>query len=114
MLRIALERLKMHTGVTLLDELHLRSTMRSFRAEQVSALVKSLLDLEQDEAAPYGGACRNVTRSFSPEASPAQGLASSACSRLRAVRCGRIIPGPTPEAVRNRCQITYGPGTLVP
>ena len=46
----ALERLKMHTGVTLLDELHLSVSMRSFRAEQVSALVKSLLDLEQDEA----------------------------------------------------------------
>ena len=47
----ALERLKMHTGVTLLDELHLSVSMRSFRAEQVSALVKSLLDLEHDEAA---------------------------------------------------------------
>jgi hypothetical protein len=47
----ALERLKMHAGVTLLDELHLSVSMRSFRAEQVSALVKSLLDLEQDEAA---------------------------------------------------------------
>jgi hypothetical protein len=47
----ALERLKRHTGVTLLDELHLSVSMRSFRAEQVSALVKSLLDLEQDEAA---------------------------------------------------------------
>lgn len=33
-----------------LDELHLAVSMRSFRADKVSALVKSLLDLEEDQA----------------------------------------------------------------
>lgn len=37
-------------NVTIEDELHLGVSMRSFRAEHVSALVKSLLDLEEAEA----------------------------------------------------------------
>jgi len=37
-------------NVTIDDELHLGVSMRSFRAEHVSALVKSLLDLEEVEA----------------------------------------------------------------
>lgn len=47
----ALQRLELHPQLTFQDELHLAVSMRSFRAEEVSALVKSLLDLEQDEAA---------------------------------------------------------------
>ena len=38
------------TPVTILDELHLSVSMRSFRAENVSLLVKHLLDLNIDEA----------------------------------------------------------------
>lgn len=37
--------------VTVRDELHLGASMRSFRAENLSLLVKQLLDLEQDAAA---------------------------------------------------------------
>src|SRR6185312_4392661 len=44
------ERAKSLPNVTLKDELHLNVSMRSFRAEKVSLLVKQLLDLEQDEA----------------------------------------------------------------
>lgn len=46
----ALQRLRSHVRVTFQDDLHLAVSMRSFRAEQVSALIKSLLDLERDEA----------------------------------------------------------------
>ncbi|MBI5891627.1 MAG: DUF2075 domain-containing protein [Nitrosomonadales bacterium] len=46
----ALELLKTHANVTYLDELHLGVSMRSFRAEDVSLLVKQMLDLEVDSA----------------------------------------------------------------
>ena len=40
----------MHLNVTKQDELHLSVSMRSFRAENVSLLVKQILDLKADEA----------------------------------------------------------------
>jgi hypothetical protein len=46
----ALQRIKSRTNVTTDDALHLAVSMRSFRAENVSQLVKQLLDLEQDSA----------------------------------------------------------------
>lgn len=46
----ALKLLKSHTNVTYQDELHLGVSMRSFRAEDVSLLVKQMLDLEIDSA----------------------------------------------------------------
>ena len=46
----ALELLRSHSDVTVKDELHLAVSMRSFRAENVSLLIKQLLDLEKDEA----------------------------------------------------------------
>jgi hypothetical protein len=45
-----LEKIKMHTNVIFKDELHLAVSMRSFRAENVSLLVKQLLDLQPREA----------------------------------------------------------------
>lgn len=38
------------SGVCYLPELHLKTSMRSFRSDKVSALVKQLLDLSEDEA----------------------------------------------------------------
>jgi len=46
----ALKQLESHANVTYLDELHLGVSMRSFRAEDVSLLVKQLLDLEINSA----------------------------------------------------------------
>lgn len=46
----ALESLHSREHVTIRDELHLGVSMRSFRAENVSLLVKQLLDLEADDA----------------------------------------------------------------
>ena len=46
----ALKQLESHANVSYLDELHLGVSMRSFRAEDVSLLVKQLLDLEIDSA----------------------------------------------------------------
>lgn len=46
----ALETLKSRKNVSYKDELHLAVSMRSFRAEHVSLLVKQLLDLQVDEA----------------------------------------------------------------
>lgn len=46
----ALHLLRSRSDVTIKDELHLAVSMRSFRAENVSLLVKQLLDLEKDEA----------------------------------------------------------------
>jgi hypothetical protein len=46
----ALERLSSRPKVEFRDELHLAVSMRSFRAENVSLLVKQLLDLEPDQA----------------------------------------------------------------
>ncbi|HUI92365.1 MAG TPA: DUF2075 domain-containing protein [Chitinivibrionales bacterium] len=45
-----LEAIKSRPNVTYKDELHLSVSMRSFRAENVSLLVKQLLDLESTEA----------------------------------------------------------------
>jgi len=45
-----LENVKTHSNVVNKDELHLSVSMRSFRAEHVSLLVKQLLDLKPDEA----------------------------------------------------------------
>ncbi len=45
-----LEKVREHSIVTNKDELHLSVSMRSFRAEHVSLLVKQLLDLKLDEA----------------------------------------------------------------
>ena len=46
----ALEQLASHAHVECRDELHLGVSMRSFRAEELSLLVKQLLDLEADAA----------------------------------------------------------------
>jgi hypothetical protein len=46
----ALEALHSRPHVTIRDELHLAVSMRSFRAENVSLLVKQLLDLEAEQA----------------------------------------------------------------
>jgi hypothetical protein len=46
----ALESLRSREHVSIRDELHLRVSMRSFRAENVSLLVKQILDLEADQA----------------------------------------------------------------
>lgn len=45
-----LENVKAHSNVVNKDELHLSVSMRSFRAENVSLLVKQLLDLKPEEA----------------------------------------------------------------
>lgn len=45
-----LDKIKSHNNVTYRDELHLSVSMRSFRAEHVSLLVKQLLDLQPEEA----------------------------------------------------------------
>ncbi len=47
---IILEEIKSRTNIVYKDELHLSVSMRSFRAENVSLLVKQLLDLKTDEA----------------------------------------------------------------
>jgi Uncharacterized conserved protein (DUF2075) len=46
----ALESLRTRSDVIIKDELHLAVSMRSFRAENVSLLVKQLLDLEAEQA----------------------------------------------------------------
>jgi hypothetical protein len=45
-----LDKVKKHKYVTFKEELHLSTSMRSFRAENVSLLVKQLLDLQLEEA----------------------------------------------------------------
>jgi hypothetical protein len=45
-----LEKIKGHKKATFKDELHLSVSMRSFRAEHVSLLVKQILDLQPEEA----------------------------------------------------------------
>ena len=45
-----LEKIKGHKNITYKEELHLSVSMRSFRAEHVSLLVKQLLDLQPDQA----------------------------------------------------------------
>jgi hypothetical protein len=47
---LALEKLRSHSNVIVKDELHLSVSMRSFRAENVSLLVKQLFDMEKNQA----------------------------------------------------------------
>lgn len=49
----ALEMLQVHNNISIKPELHLAVSMRSFRAENLSAFVKNLLDLDVDEARKY-------------------------------------------------------------
>lgn len=56
-----LERYAKHPNVFYKDELHLSVSMRSFRAENVSLLVKQLLDLESDEAR---NTLKNITSKY--------------------------------------------------
>lgn len=46
----ALQRIRSHPHTVSKDDLHLAVSMRSFRAEQVSSLVKNILDLEEGAA----------------------------------------------------------------
>ncbi len=55
-----LERYAKHPNVFYKDELHLSVSMRSFRSENVSLLVKQLLDLESDKA-------RNTLKNITPK-----------------------------------------------
>lgn len=48
-----------HTGSETLDDLHLTVSMRSFRAEKLSAFVKALLDCHAEEAQRYLAAFRD-------------------------------------------------------
>ena len=45
-----LEEIKTHKNLFIRDELHLSVSMRSFRAEDVSLLIKQILDMDVDEA----------------------------------------------------------------
>jgi hypothetical protein len=45
-----LEKIRGHKKITFKEELHLSVSMRSFRAEHVSLLVKQILDLQPDDA----------------------------------------------------------------
>lgn len=54
-----IERCRSVPNVTIQDELHLGVSMRSFRAETVSLLVKQLLDLEEDRATQTLNELRN-------------------------------------------------------
>lgn len=45
-----LDKIQSHKKISKIDELHLAVSMRSFRAELVSLLVKQLLDLDKEEA----------------------------------------------------------------
>lgn len=56
----ALKQLAYMQHVTMCDELHLAVSMRSFRAENVSLLVKQLLDLEESQA-------QHTLRQLSPQ-----------------------------------------------
>ena len=47
---IVLEQVRSLPNVTIRDELHLSVSMRSFRSEKVSLLVKQVLDIDQNEA----------------------------------------------------------------
>jgi len=57
----ALDRLKDHPHVRYDEDLHLGVSMRSFRSERVSALVKAVLDREESKAKEL---CRDVLRRF--------------------------------------------------
>ena len=48
--RKILEQIKTHKNVFIKDELHLSVSMRSFRAEHVSLLIKQILDMDVKEA----------------------------------------------------------------
>ncbi len=57
----AIAKVKLHPHITFRDELHLSVSMRSFRAENVSSFVKSLLDLDPERA---GNAYRDLDERY--------------------------------------------------
>lgn len=84
------------------DSLHLAVSMRSFRAENVSAFVKALLDCDTDEAKHvFAGLAARYSIAIA-RASCRERMGPLACPRQRTLRLGGVVKSDAPKATRHR------------
>ena len=84
------------------DCLHLAVSMRSFRAENVSAFVKALLDCEKQQAREaFANSPDRYPIAVTRDLNRGQTVDSRSCQRIRAFRAGRIIESSAAEATRD-------------
>jgi hypothetical protein len=93
----ALEQLGRRPNVDFRDELHLGVSMRSFRAENVSLLVKQILDLEPSQARQT---LQQIDKRYPhAQSESSKGLGAQPGPRDRAVRYRGLVAGAAPQAI---------------
>ena len=80
----ALEAVRRRSSAQFDDDLHLAVSMRSFRAENVSYLVKAILDCEEASARRIPSACRSVSDRGYPRPAAGEEVDSRACAERSA------------------------------
>ena len=85
------------------DSLHLAVSMRSFRAENVSAFVKALLDCEKEEAKKaFAELAERYPIAITRDLNVAKQWIRVACERNRALRFSRIVKSDAAQTSCNR------------
>ena len=96
------------------DSLHLAVSMRSFRAENVSAFVKALLDCEEQQAREtFANLANRYPIVLTRNLDSARRWVRDAGPRHGAIRAGGILEGATAEAACHRHPRRCGSGALV-
>jgi hypothetical protein len=110
----AIRALQSRVTVVLNEDLHLSVSMRSFRAEHVSAFVKHLLDRDIASArATFDSVCARYPIAITRDPSGRQELAQGKGTRFRTIRNRCFVSGRTPQTSRHQCAIAHGSHSLV-
>lgn len=97
----AFERLQGRARVTVASDLHLATSMRSFRSEKVSRLVKEILDLEMAQAREtLRGVRDRYPMALTRDLSAARRWLRARAPGLRTLRHRGVVAGRTLEAPR--------------
>ncbi len=109
-----LKQLEAHRHVNHVPSLHLSVSMRSFRAENVSLLVKQILDLDR-EGARQTHECLREELPDRDHPGPRRGeeVAQKTGARYRALWHSRFFPGRAAQAACHLREIAHGPDPLV-
>ncbi len=111
----ALAKARSHKDAHFDGGLHLAVSMRSFRAENVSEFVKTLLDLDVPAARrAFDSTPDALSNSGDSRPSTGEALGSVSRPRFRAIRSACVVQGAAPQAACHRCSRKCRSGTLVP
>ena len=111
----ALSKLQARPNVVYDSNLHLGVSMRSFRAENVSLLVKQMLDVEIEEArTTLETSASAVSDFYYPGPCKGQAVAEEAGTWNRTLWHSRLLPGGTTKAGSNKRESSTQSRSLVP